>query len=132
MQIHHHYQKLSRQLSPAVKRKVRLAIPHYMQHAQHLKDPHALHKAALSTLKGHFPTATVGQSNQLAFYLIGSISASDDGLKGKLDSMNEMSEVDSLRMQMAMDRRSKFVDALSNIMRLIDSTQETIVQNLKG
>jgi hypothetical protein len=55
-----------------------------------------------------------------------------DGLKDRLDSMSEMSEMTSLRLQMAMDRRSKFVETLSNIMKKIDSTQETIVQNLKG
>jgi hypothetical protein len=48
-----------------------------------------------------------------------------------LNSMNEMSEMTSMRLQMAMDRRSKFVEALSNIMKKIDSTQETIIQNLK-
>jgi hypothetical protein len=53
-------------------------------------------------------------------------------LQSSLDSMNEMSEMTSMRLQMAMDRRSKFVEALSNIMKKIDSTQETIVQNLKG
>jgi hypothetical protein len=55
-----------------------------------------------------------------------------DDLRDRLDSMNEMSEMTSLRLQMAMDRRSKFVETLSNIMKKIDSTQETIVQNLKG
>jgi hypothetical protein len=55
-----------------------------------------------------------------------------DDLQGQLDNMNEMSEMTSMRLQMAMDRRSKFVEALSNIMKKIDSTQETIVQNLKG
>jgi hypothetical protein len=55
-----------------------------------------------------------------------------DELRDRLDSMSAMSEMTSLRLQMAMDRRSKFVEALSNIMKKIDSTQETIVQNLKG
>ena len=55
-----------------------------------------------------------------------------DGLRDRLDSMSAMSEMTSLRLQMAMDRRSKFVEALSNIMKKIDSTQETIVHNLKG
>jgi hypothetical protein len=55
-----------------------------------------------------------------------------DDLGDRLDSMSALSEVTALRLQMAMDRRSKFVEALSNIMKKIDSTQETIVQNLKG
>ena len=54
-----------------------------------------------------------------------------DDLKGQLDSMSEMSEMTSLRLQMAMDRRSKFIETLSNIMKKIDSTSDTLVQNLK-
>jgi CRISPR/Cas system CSM-associated protein Csm2 small subunit len=52
-------------------------------------------------------------------------------IKGRLDSMNEMSEMTSMRLQMAMDRRSKFVEALSNILKKIDDTQNTIIQNMK-
>lgn len=52
-------------------------------------------------------------------------------LKGKLDSMSEMSEMTSLRLQMIMDRRSKFISTLSNIMKKISSTQDILVQNLK-
>jgi hypothetical protein len=54
-----------------------------------------------------------------------------DSLKQKLDGMNEMSEMTSLRLQMMMDRRSKFMSTLSNIMKKISTTQDTIVQNLK-
>jgi hypothetical protein len=54
-----------------------------------------------------------------------------DELKGKLDGMNEMSEMTSLRLQMTMDRRSKFIETLSSIMKKIGTTQETLVQNIK-
>ncbi len=54
-----------------------------------------------------------------------------DDIKGKLDGLNEMSEMTSLRLQMTMDRRSKFIQTLSNIMKKISTTQETIVQNIK-
>jgi len=54
-----------------------------------------------------------------------------NGLKGKLDSMNEMSEMTSMRLQMAMDRRSKFIETLSNIMKKTSDTASGIVQNLK-
>ena len=62
---------------------------------------------------------------------IGELRAVADDLKGKLDGMNEMSEMTSLRLQMMMDRRSKFISTLSNIMKKISSTQDTLVQNLK-
>jgi putative addiction module CopG family antidote len=54
-----------------------------------------------------------------------------DDLKGQLDSMGEMSELTSLLLQMAMDRRSKVISTLSNILKKISTTQETLVQNLK-
>lgn len=54
-----------------------------------------------------------------------------DDLKGNLDGLNEMSEMTSLRLQMTMDRRSKFIETLSNIMKKIGATQETLVQNIK-
>jgi hypothetical protein len=52
-------------------------------------------------------------------------------LKADLDSMNELNEMESLRLQMAMDRRSKFMQALSNILKKTSDTQASIVQNLK-
>jgi putative addiction module CopG family antidote len=54
-----------------------------------------------------------------------------DDLRGQLDSLSEMSEMTSLRLQMAMDRRSKFIETLSNIMKKISTTADTLVQNLK-
>ena len=47
------------------------------------------------------------------------------------EEMSEFSEMTSMRLQMTMDRRSKFIETLSNIMKAIDSTQDTLVQNLK-
>jgi putative addiction module CopG family antidote len=52
-------------------------------------------------------------------------------LEGKLDSLSELSELDMLRLQMMMDRRSKFLEMLSNMMKKIGETQAAIVQNLK-
>src|SRR5260221_294068 len=52
-------------------------------------------------------------------------------LKSSLGSMSEMSEETSLRLQMTMDRRSKFVAALSNIMKAIGDTQNSLAGNLK-
>ena len=59
------------------------------------------------------------------------LRALHDELKGKLDSLNQTSEMTSLRLQMLMDRRSKFISTLSNIMKKLASTQDAIVQNLK-
>ena len=49
----------------------------------------------------------------------------------KKDNMSEMGEMESLRLQMAMDRLSKMMSTLSNLMKKMSDTQSTITQNLK-
>jgi hypothetical protein len=52
-------------------------------------------------------------------------------LKQDLDSMSEMGEMESLRLQMAMDRMSKMMSTLSNVMKKASDTSSTIIQNIK-
>lgn len=51
--------------------------------------------------------------------------------KASLDSMSEMGEMESLRLQMAMDRLSKMMSTLSNLLKKISDTASQIAQNLK-
>jgi Arc/MetJ-type ribon-helix-helix transcriptional regulator len=62
---------------------------------------------------------------------IDKLSAIIEKIKGHLDEMSQMGEMTSLRLQMIMDRRSKFISTLSNLMKKISSTQESLVQNIK-
>ncbi len=58
----------------------------------------------------------------------------DTGLKEaapKLDSLSEMGEMESLRLQMAMDRVAKMMSTLSNLLKKISDTASTISHNLK-
>ena len=54
-----------------------------------------------------------------------------DSLQSKMDILGEMSENTSLRLQLYQDRYSKFMSALSNIMKKISETQDQIIQNMK-
>jgi hypothetical protein len=54
-----------------------------------------------------------------------------DQIKNKLDSKSEMGETESLRLQMAMDRMSKMMSTLSNLLKKISETSQSITQNLK-
>jgi hypothetical protein len=85
-------------------------------------------------IRSKYPKISNEQPNLLSFYVFAEaariISVQDD-LKNKLDGLNEMSEMNSLRLQMTMDRRSKFISTLSNIMKKISTTQDTLVQNIK-
>jgi hypothetical protein len=52
-------------------------------------------------------------------------------LKQELDSLGEMGETGSLRLQMAMDRMSKMMSTLSNLLKKVSDTAQSITQNLK-
>lgn len=54
-----------------------------------------------------------------------------DDLSGKLDGLSDMGEMESLRMQMAMDRHSKLLSTLSNLLKKQSETAQTIAQNIK-
>jgi putative addiction module CopG family antidote len=54
-----------------------------------------------------------------------------DDLKSKLDSLSEMGEMESLRLQMAMDRLSKMMSTLSNLLHKLSDTAQAITQNIK-
>jgi hypothetical protein len=73
----------------------------------------------------------VDLSNGAPLNSIAQLQSVQQDLQSLLDSMNEMSEMTSMRLQMSMDRRSKFVETLSNVLKGIDDTSEAIVQNMK-
>ncbi len=58
-------------------------------------------------------------------------AAQQESAAMKLDSLSEMGEMESLRLQMAMDRLSKMMSTVSNLMHKISETQDAIVQNMK-
>lgn len=54
-----------------------------------------------------------------------------DKAKSGLDSMSEMGEMESLRLQMSMDRMSKMMSTLSNVLTKVSNTGAAITANLK-
>jgi len=54
-----------------------------------------------------------------------------ENLQINLANMTDMSDKTSQQLQMAMDRRSKLMETLSNILKSMSDTQNAIVQNLK-
>jgi hypothetical protein len=63
--------------------------------------------------------------------VVGDLKTLRADLKSRLDSLSEMGELESLRLQMAMDRQSKMMSTLSNIMKTMSKTASSIVENLK-
>lgn len=61
----------------------------------------------------------------------GDIDKLVDETKAELNSMSELGEMESLRLQMAMDRLSKLMSTLSNLLKKASDTAAEITQNLK-
>jgi hypothetical protein len=128
------YRKIDALLQPAAKRKLAAASSKVLKSLaknSNSGDPLELVRAQV---EAQFVGLSADQSDLLSFYVLEDVAqllAVQDDLKGKLDGMNEMSEMTSMRLQMMMDRRSKFISTLSNIMKKISTTQDTLVQNLK-
>ena len=59
------------------------------------------------------------------------LEAATYSLRGRLDSLSEMGEMESLRLQMAMDRYSRAMSILSNILKKVSDTSDAITSNLK-
>jgi hypothetical protein len=54
-----------------------------------------------------------------------------EALKQDLDAMSEMGEMESLKLQMAMDRLSKMQSTISNVMKKASDTSSSVIQNIK-
>lgn len=52
-------------------------------------------------------------------------------LKNQRDSLSELGETETSRLRAAMERQSKFSSVLSNLLKKIADTSETITQNIK-
>jgi hypothetical protein len=73
-----------------------------------------------------FDQATVDLKRSLV-----EVSAAQDAMKDDLDSVSDLSEEVLLKLQLIVDRQMKVLSILSNIMKKITDTEDTIVQNLK-
>lgn len=62
---------------------------------------------------------------------LANIRTAVDKIKQSMDSMSEMGEMESLRLQMVMDRMSKMMSTLSNLLKKMSDTAQSITQNLK-
>jgi hypothetical protein len=59
------------------------------------------------------------------------LESARETVKTKLDSLSELGETESLRLQMAMDRMSKLMSALSNLLKKASDTASGVTQNIK-
>jgi len=146
MDIAREYLRISRSLSHNVKMRILLASRSFSHGAPHQHTDAALLQGAKNALRGHFPSASAQQLEVFSFYLICRAAIRDAGRaqsglspydsvieawESKRETMNEMDEERSLRLQLALKRLAKFQSTLSNMMKKVSDTSSGIVSNLK-
>jgi len=133
------YTEITTYLQPETRRKLTLAsaatrkrITTNPEHA----DPY---ETAQGEVNRRFPRLPSAQVDLLTFCVLADlarqgkdeIEGNARGSRYKLDNLSEMGEMESLRLQMAMDRLSKLMSTLSNILKKISETSDGITRNMK-
>jgi len=126
--------RISARLQPKTRKALDQTAQKLLERLVSTPQKRDLYADAQQEIHKNFPRISRDQADLLTLYLLGEVAkvlADPDKLRERLDGMNELSEMTSLRLQMTMDRRSKFIATLSQIMKKIATTQDTLVQNIK-
>lgn len=118
-------QQLNRTVVPAAKARLTNRFHQLSNQYGALKPETAKYAYAKST----HPALRQTQSE-----IVSTVREIDDlkrKIKNRLDSMSELGEMESLRLQMAMDRLSKLMSTLSNLLKKASDTSTGITQNIK-
>jgi hypothetical protein len=59
------------------------------------------------------------------------MQAQQQAAADKKDSLSDMSQMEQMKLQMAMDRRAKMIETLSNLMKKMSDTDNSIIKNMK-
>jgi len=92
-----------------------------------------IHSRTVSIQRGANPETLVFQRSKDASRQVtkSEMDAMRNQLEKDFDSMSEMGEMETLKLQMMMDRMSAFETSLSNLLAKISKTAASIIQNLK-
>ena len=144
--LHSHRLAKATQLSPSVKSRIKGLAPGFVMRTRSIQREDRIELLARQTIRHEFPSASPHELTAATIYLLGNavlvehagghhpsagLDAAKDSVKNKLDSLSEMGEMESLRLQMAMDRLSKLMSTLSNLLKKASDTASGITQNLK-
>lgn len=103
-----------------------------------LPDPNALAAARRQALRleaGRVSYEAKPQRAKAGYDSVGSMSELDAQINKtttKLDGLADLGTMQSMRLQLLMDRRSKFFETLSNVMKKVAGTRDSIIQNMKA
>ena len=123
------HREIVAELAPSARTRLQLAGRSFIGRFVECPDGGDIAAIARQEVERAFERATGHQVELLALAVLAGSSADvRAGRGGPLDGLGEM---DRLRLQLAMDRRSQFTSTLSNLLKKCADTSASIVQNLK-
>jgi hypothetical protein len=124
-QIASQHEKFQRLLPAETKRRIDLLVPEFEKETRRSKPGTNFRALAETQVRRTFQKLSPQQADVLTFEL----------LKGTFDQMQDssgdMSQMDQLTLQQAMDKKSQFESIFSNLLKSFSDTQDSIVQNIK-
>jgi len=119
---HQRHQNL---LPAQTKQKLVRMVPDFDRQVRASKKGTDLRGLASTEIGKQFPRLAPQQTNVLAFALL------KDAYDNSQNPLGDISTMDQLQLQVAMDKKSQFESMLSNMLKSISDTSDSIIQNIK-
>lgn len=136
--------KKQREYIASLKEQKKQARAKMREEYEDLKDKGTLAGSRTQTIAKHYPQMAVTRHLGIRYPKAPKIIIKDTShmkpeelekyiqeQERKMDFINGLSEELSLKLQMLQDRRSKIIQTLSNILKKISQTSDTIISNIK-
>lgn len=89
------------------------------------------HQVALNKAQKNFPYASQKQLDVIMFYSLNEIDKNLRQEIKELQGMSDMSQLDMMKLQNAMNMQAQLMQMMSNIMKMMHDTQIAIIRNIK-
>jgi hypothetical protein len=124
-EISSQHQRIQNLLPAQTKQKLARMVPAFEQQIRAHKQGTDLRALAAAEVRKQFPRLSAQQTDVLAFTLL------KDAYDNSKGSLTDISTTDQLQLQMAMDQKSQFESMLSNMLKSMADTSDSVIQNIK-
>ncbi len=89
------------------------------------------HQVALNKVRKNFPYVSQKELDVVMFYSLNEIDKNLRQEIKELQGMSDMSQLDMLKLQDAMNKQAQLMQMMSNLMKMMHDTQMAIIRNIK-
>ena len=117
------HDRIQRLLAPFAKGTVKSQVPEYLKKVKFAQSDSDFRQIAFSLMRHEFPRATRPQLEALSFELMAESCESS--------STGDMSTKMQMELQISQENYDKTMQAISNLMKSISATSDSVVSNIK-